>query len=43
MYLLLYRNETDLARIAAGLRRAFLVDAPFRQSAGAEIELASDR
>lgn len=38
MYLL-YRDEGDLSRIAAGLTRAFLPDATFRQFAGAGLEL----
>jgi len=39
MYLL-YRDESDLTRIAAGLTRAFLPDASLRQFAGAGLELA---
>ncbi len=38
MYLL-YRDESDLTRIAAALTRAFLPDATLRQFAGAGIEL----
>ena len=38
MYLL-YRDETDLARIAPALTRAFLPDATLRQFAGAGLEL----
>ncbi|WP_345801029.1 DUF2156 domain-containing protein [Microbacterium sp. AZCO] len=38
MYLL-YRDETDLTRIAAGLTRAFLPDATLRQFASAGLEL----
>jgi phosphatidylglycerol lysyltransferase len=38
MYLL-YRDESDLTRIAAGLTRAFLPDATLRQFAGAGLEL----
>lgn len=42
MYLL-YRDEADIARIAAALTRAFLPDATLRQFAGAGIELVSGR
>ncbi|WP_282837389.1 bifunctional lysylphosphatidylglycerol flippase/synthetase MprF [Microbacterium flavum] len=42
MYLL-YRDEADLARIAAALTRAFLPDATLRQFAGAGLELVSGR
>ncbi|SDG49295.1 bifunctional lysylphosphatidylglycerol flippase/synthetase MprF [Microbacterium pygmaeum] len=38
MYLL-FRDETDLTRIGAGLTRAFLPDATLRQFAGAGMEL----
>jgi phosphatidylglycerol lysyltransferase len=38
MYLL-FRDETDLTRIGAGLTRAFLPDATLRQFAGAGVEL----
>ena len=38
MYLL-FRDESDLTRIAAGLTRAFLPDATLRQFAGAGLEL----
>ncbi len=38
MYLL-FRDESDLARIGAGLTRAFLPDATLRQFAGAGLEL----
>ncbi|MCU4671011.1 bifunctional lysylphosphatidylglycerol flippase/synthetase MprF [Microbacterium fluvii] len=38
MYLL-FRDETDLPRIGAGLTRAFLPDATLRQFAGAGLEL----
>lgn len=38
MYLL-YRDESDLTRIGAGLTRAFLPDATLRQFAGAGLEL----
>jgi len=38
MYLL-YRDETDLTRIAAALTRAFLPDATLRQFAGAGIDM----
>lgn len=36
---LLFRDEGDLARIGAGLTRAFLPDASLRQFAGAGLEL----
>ena len=36
---LLYRDESDLARIGAGLTRAFLPDATLRQFAGAGLDL----
>lgn len=39
MYLL-FRDESDLTRIGAGLTRAFLPDATLRQFAGAGLELA---
>ena len=39
MYLL-YRDESDLTRVAAGLTRAFLPDATLRQFAGAGLALA---
>lgn len=42
MYLL-YRDEADIARIAAALTRAFLPDATLRQFAGAGLELVSGR
>ncbi|MBN9178000.1 MAG: DUF2156 domain-containing protein [Microbacterium sp.] len=42
MYLL-YRDEADIARIAAALTRAFLPDATLRQFAGAGIELVAGR
>jgi len=38
MYLL-FRDESDLTRIGAGLTRAFLPDATLRQFAGAGMEL----
>lgn len=38
---LLYRDEGDLARIGAGLTRAFLPEATLRQFAGAGLELVS--
>ncbi|HEX5728678.1 phosphatidylglycerol lysyltransferase domain-containing protein, partial [Microbacterium sp.] len=38
MYLL-FRDESDLTRIGAGLARAFLPDATLRQFAGAGVEL----
>ncbi len=38
MYLL-FRDESDLTRIGAGLTRAFLPDATLRQFAGAGVEL----
>lgn len=40
---LLYRDEGDLARVAAGLTRAFLPDATVRQFAAAGIDLVRGR
>lgn len=40
---LLYRDESDLTRIGAGLTRAFLPDATLRQFAGAGLELVRGR
>jgi phosphatidylglycerol lysyltransferase len=42
MYLL-FRDEADLARIGAGLTRAFLPEATLRQFVGAGVELGTGR